>query len=118
MCIAYSTLCEIYGSGHYIIEPDVEKIRYYSCLAAMRGVMDERVTRGDIERKAGNYSRAYKHFLIAARAGYQESLKDVREGFEAGYVTKDEYAHALREFQRRRDEAMSDDRGENSCHFM
>ena len=59
-----------------------------------------------------------KHFLIAARAGYQESLKDVREGFEAGYVTKDEYAHALREFQRRRDEAMSDDRGENSCHFM
>lgn len=47
---------------------------------------------------AGNFARAYKHHGIGAKAGDEECLKLVEVGFEHGFVTKDEYAGALRGF--------------------
>jgi len=40
-----------------------------------------------------------KHFMIAARAGCDTSLKEVGEGYKVGHVTKDEYARTLRAYQ-------------------
>ena len=36
--------------------------------------------------------RAMKHFIIAAKSGFGDSLKEVGDGCKAGHVTKAEYA--------------------------
>ena len=51
-----------------------------------------------------------KHFLLAARAGNANALNMVKQGFMHGYVTKEEYANTLREYQKGRDEMKSDAR--------
>ena len=43
---------------------------------------------GCIEVDAGNVHRAYKHFILSARAGYKDSLDAVKEGFIHGLVPK------------------------------
>ena len=40
-----------------------------------------------------------KHFMIAAKAGFDLSLKEVGEGYKRGHVTKDEYAQTLRAYK-------------------
>ena len=35
---------------------------------------------------------SYEHYMIAAKSGYDNSLKAVGVGYKAGHVTKDEYA--------------------------
>ena len=47
----------------------------------------------------GNLNRAMKHFMIAAKSGYDISLKEVGKGYKAGLITKDEYARTLRAYQ-------------------
>ena len=54
---------------------------------------------GCVEFEAGNEHRAYKHFILSARAGDMESLDKAKQGFVKGYVTKDEYAKTLRAYQ-------------------
>ena len=54
--------------------------------------------------------RAMKHFMIAARSGYDESLKKVGEGYKAGHVTKDDYTKSLRAYQCSIDEMKSEGR--------
>jgi len=59
----------------------------------MSGDMKARHNLGCVEVDAGNYHRAYKHFILSARAGDKDSLDAVKIGFRKGYVTKDEYAN-------------------------
>lgn len=63
-----------------------------------------------MEGEAGNKHRAWKHFLLAARAGDKDSLDKVKDGFMWNVVTKDEYADALRANQKIHDETKSDNR--------
>ena len=81
------------------VEVDKKKAKYYYELAAMHGNVDARYNLGCVEKEAGNYNRAFKHFILSARAGYKEALDDVRIGFKRGYVTTDEYANTLRAYQ-------------------
>ena len=62
------------------------------------------------EGQAGDHNRAYKHYMIAASAGSKPSLDDIKEGYIAGYVTKDEYANTLRAYQKSVDEMKSEAR--------
>ena len=48
--------------------------------------------------------------MIGAIAGLENSLAEVKEGFIKGFVTKDEYTDALRGYQKRQDDTMSDAR--------
>ena len=57
---------------------------------------------GCVERNAGNFHRAYKHFILAARAGDDKSLDHVKKGL-GGIITNDEYANTLRAYQNRGD---------------
>ena len=57
-----------------------------------------------------NYDRAFKHYILAARAGYKQSLDNVKIGYMYGVITKDEYANTLRAYQSRQDEMKSKDR--------
>ena len=92
------------------VEMDKKKAKHYFELAAMKGDIDARHNLGCVELDAGNGHRAYKHFIIAAKAGDKGSLDEVKEGFMNGMITKDEYANTLRAHQPRQDEMQSDDR--------
>ena len=76
----------------------------------MDGNVPARYNLGCGEGNAGNYHRAFKHFILSARAGDNISLDKVKAGFINGIVTKDEYANILRAFQSRQDEMKSDQR--------
>ena len=97
-------------SGYRGAEVDMNKAKYYWELAAMGGQVVARHNLGCLEGHAGNNERAKKHFIIAARGGYKESLDMVKVGFMHGDVTKDEYANTLRAHQQRLDEMKSDAR--------
>ena len=73
----------------------------------MAGDINSRHNLGCLEVNAGNYDRAYKHFLLSARAGDTNSLDSVKIGFREGSVTKDEYENTLRAYQSRHDETKS-----------
>ena len=47
----------------------------------------------------------------------EESLKDVKLGFQRGYITKDEYAGALRAYQQQKENTTSAARDEFLAHY-
>jgi len=67
---------------------------------------------GSIEFESGNIQRAKKHMIIAARAGKEDSLACIKNGFRRGFVTKDEYANTLRAYHEseRQNEMKSEER--------
>ena len=40
--------------------------------------------------------RAVKHYIIAANLGYDHSLENIKRLYKRGYVSKDDFAAALR----------------------
>jgi TPR repeat protein len=94
------------------VEIDEEKARYYYELAAINGSIAARHNIGfmELQTGTGNHQRAMKHFIIAARAGDDESLDVVKGGYMNGFVIKEEYANTLRECQKSQDEMKSDAR--------
>ena len=103
---AYFNLGNSYSVGRGV-EIDMKKAMHYFELAAIKGNVQ---ARNNLGAQAGNNHRATKHFIIAAKAGFKLSLENVKRGFMHGYVTKDEYANALREYQKSQDEMKSDAR--------
>lgn len=102
----YFNLGVAYEKGRGV-ERDEKKAKHYYELSAMDGDITGRNNLGCMEYEAGNHYRAFKHLIIAAKAGLEESLDAVKQGFMAGYITKDEYASTLRVHQQRLDEVKS-----------
>ncbi len=78
---------------------DKAKEMYYLEEAAIGGHPTARYTLGVTELKDGNTERAVKHWIIAAKQGYDHSIKALMEAFKGGYVSKKVLATALREHQ-------------------
>jgi len=93
-------------------EQDVEKAVYHMKLAAIGGHEGARYTLGILEKERGDINRAMKHYMIAARSGYDTALKAVCAGYKAGHVTKDDYAKTLRTYQHSCDEMKSEQRSQ------
>ena len=89
---------------------DLKKAKYYYELAAMGGDVFARANIGAIECNAGNVDRAVKHYMIAAGAGCDDSLKEIRECFLNGNATKDDFEKALRAHKEAQDEMKSEQR--------
>ena len=100
-------ICYMLGKGG---EVDKKKGRHFFELAAMNGDVQARHNLAALEGQAGNITRAYKHFIIAAKSGDKQSLEPIKKGFMRGHVTKDEYANTLRAYQKIQDEMKSDTR--------
>ena len=94
------------------VERDEKKANHYYELAAMGGDVDARHNLGSFEGSAGNYDRAVKHWMISARAGLDESLKEIQKCYMKGLVTKDDFEKALRAHKEAKDEMKSDQREE------
>ena len=103
----YFSLGISYEKGHGVAMNDKTAKKYYE-LAAINGHVKARHNLGVIEWEIGNIQRAYKHFIIAAKSGWEHSLNAVKQGFMTGFVTKDEYANTLRVCQKRNDEMKSE----------
>ena len=82
------------------VERDEKKAKHFWELAAMGGDADSRYSLGVVEERAGNMSRALKHHMIAAGCGYDLSLKRIKEFYTNGHAAKDDYAKALRSYQK------------------
>ena len=93
------------------VEKDMKKATKYWELAAMGGDAFARHNLGLIEEnEQGSTNRAVKHWMIAAGAGFDESLKSIRKCFMAGLATKDDSERALRAHKEAKDEMKSDQR--------
>ena len=109
------------GQAYHVgdgVEIDTKKAKRYWERAAMRGNDSARHCLGVLEGKHNSSdNRAKKHFMIAARAGYDESLKTIRDMFMAGHVTKEEYEKTLRAHKDSHNEMQSDqrDRAIDAC---
>jgi TPR repeat protein len=102
---AYHNLGNFYAQGMGV-DTDEENAKHYYELAAIGGNVLARNNLGCMEGQTGNIHRAMKHFLISARL----TLDTIKSGFRSGIVTKDEYANALRSYQKSQDEMKSEAR--------
>ena len=108
--LAYYNLGNCYTNEGRGVEIDKKKAKHYYELAAMNGNVKARYKLGCMEGEAGNYQRACKHFMLAAKSGHEGSLEMVTKGFRSGYITKDEYESTLRAYHESQTEMKSEDR--------
>ena len=106
---AYHNLANSYLNGEGVDE-DIKEAEKHWELAAMGGDAKARYNLGAWEKRAGNISRAMKHWMIAAWAGCDGSLKHIRVGFFKGHVTKDDFETTSRAHKEATDEVKSDQR--------
>ena len=95
---AHYNLSCLYHEGKGV-EKDTKKKMYHLEEAAMGGHPIARDNLGCEEMCNGRIDRAYKHFIIAANLGYDDALEEVKKGFMKGFVSKEDYAAALRGHQ-------------------
>jgi len=96
-----------YGEG---VEIDLKKAFHYYEVAAIGGNVKARFNLGNHEASAGDMERALKHHMIAARGGYADSLKRIKQMYTNGHATKDDYTKALQSYQAYLGEIKSDAR--------
>ena len=88
LSIAYSM-----GQG---VENDEKKQVYHLEQAAILGHPDARYNLAWYEEKNGEIERAVKHWIIAANLGDDESIQKLKKYYKHGFVSKEDFAAALR----------------------
>ncbi|KAK1733468.1 Sel1-like repeat family protein [Skeletonema marinoi] len=81
------------------VEKDLKKEVYHLEQAAIGGHPLARYNLGANEKNNGRMDRAVKHWIIAAKLGYDASLDALKGGYEDGLVSKEDFAAALRAHQ-------------------
>ena len=97
-----------FGKGKEV-KRDEKKGLYHLRIAAIGGMLESRHVLGEVYLQESP-KLAYKHFLISAQAGHDESLKKVKTGYAEGHVEKDVFAKVLRAHQASKDSAKSEAR--------
>jgi len=116
---AHHTLGSMYSEGMGV-EKDAAKALHYYRLAAIGGNIHSRHALG-VRAYFGEPQQvelAMKHWLLAAEAGHDESLKNIKFGYQNGCVTKDVFAKTLRAHQSATDEIKSDQRDKAMEYYL
>lgn len=92
---AHHKLGNCYFDGEGVAEDHAKAVQHWK-KAAMLGNIDSRNSLGVYEVENGNYGRAARHYLIAAKMGESVSLNNIKEMFVGGIATKEHYAEALK----------------------
>ncbi|EJK74004.1 hypothetical protein THAOC_04346, partial [Thalassiosira oceanica] len=108
---ALNNLGVAYHSGAGV-KQDLAKGIHFWRKAAMQGHDQCRHNLGCDELREGNYDRAVRHFLIAAKMGFAHSFVVIRDMFAKGTATKEQYAEALKGYQDAVEEMKNSDRDE------
>jgi hypothetical protein len=93
----YQLAC-FYGEGKGV-EKDVKKELYHLEQAAIGGDAIARYNLGIEVEENGRMDRAMKHWVIAAALGHDGSLNALKDSYEDGLVSKEDFAAALRAHQ-------------------
>eukprot|EP00986_Skeletonema_menzelii_P007079 scaffold2734_cov76-Skeletonema_menzelii.AAC.3 len=109
--MAHYLLSFLYRDGQGV-EKDEKKALHHLTEAAIGGDSDARYSLGCLEKEKGREDRAVKHYIIAAKLGYDRSLESVKDLYKAGQVSKDDFAAALRGHQAAVDATKSPQREE------
>ncbi len=88
----------MYGRGHGV-DVDRKKEIHHLEKAAIGGHHKAKNSLGQEEWNNGQYERAMKHTIIAAKLGDDESVNNLRMGYEKGVLSKEDFAEALRAHQ-------------------
>ena len=107
--MAQSKLARQYMTGEGVTQDQAKSFRFLE-EAAMKGQVAARHNLGCLEDQKGNYERAARHYLIAAKMGYHVSLGQIKEMFAHGEVTEGLYAEALKGYQDSVNETKSPER--------
>ena len=106
----YKVSCLFYeGEG---VAKDHKMFMYHLEIAAIGGHHIARHNLGAYEYRNKRIGRAMQHWIIAANLGYDDALERVKKGFQRGWVSKDDYAAALRGHQAAVDATKSQQREE------
>ncbi len=95
---SHYNLSTMYRDGEGV-EKDMKKQIYHLGEAAIGGHPWARYNLGFEEGRNRRYERAMKHFIIAAKLGFDDALEKVKAGFAAGVVSKEDFEAALRGHQ-------------------
>ena len=113
---AHYDLGRAYFVGYDGLEKDAKKAKYHWEKAAVGSgpnCTPARYMLGYIEESDGNPHLAVKHFLIAAREGYDLSMDAIKNSFlryHSPFITKELYGQTLRAWKEAKDEMKSDQR--------
>eukprot|EP00956_Cyclotella_meneghiniana_P037357 scaffold137227_cov26-Cyclotella_meneghiniana.AAC.3 len=107
--LAHYNLGTMYYNGDGM-EIDKKKSIHHWQIAAIMGNVAARNNLGCAELEDGNYQRAMKHFMIAARCGWNKSLDNLMRCFRDGLVTKEDLEKTLQDYQASCDETRSEQR--------
>ena len=113
---ACCALGRAYHCGDGVEQDEARGVRYFE-KAAMLGNVDARHILGRLECQNGNWDRAVRHFLIAAKMGDKDSLEDIKRLFAEGDATKSQHAEALEGYQDALEEMKSPAREEAKPFF-
>jgi tetratricopeptide (TPR) repeat protein len=113
---AHYLLGNMYLNGEGVDEDD-EKLVYHYEKAAIGGHFMARHILGRIEEGNGNTDRAVKHLIIAAKLGYEISMKQLWDDFKDGNITKEDLDTTLRTHQAAIDETKSEQRDAADAFF-
>ena len=92
---AHYKLSEMYSEGHGV-EKNEKKEIYHVEEAAIKGHPNARAFLAGYEENKGRNDRAVKHWIIAANLGDDDSMKKLKESYKCGFVSKEDFAAALR----------------------
>ena len=90
---------------------EAKGIHYWES-AVVQGDAKSRQSLGAAEASKGNYDRAVRHLLIAAKMGLKESLDVIKDMFAMGHATKTQYLEGLKGYQDAVEETKSPQRDE------
>jgi len=95
---AHNNLGVIYRVGHAVDKHEKKAVYHYE-KAAIGGHHIARFKLACYEQKNGNLERAVKHFIIAAKLGLKESMKELWKHYSAGNIAKEDLDATLRSHQ-------------------
>jgi hypothetical protein len=95
---AHYQLSIFYHEG-LCVEKDMKKKVYHFEQAAIGGHDIARYNLGSVEEQKGRMDRAVKHWIIAATLGHDLSLDALKDSFQTGVLSKENFASALRAHQ-------------------
>ncbi len=107
--MAHYNLSVMYQLGEGV-EKDLKKAVYHLEEAAIGGHPQARFKLANHEGRNGRGDRTLKHFIIAANIGHDKALGMLKENFQRGFLSKDDYEAALRGHQAAVDATKSEQR--------
>ncbi len=113
---AHYNLSVMYSKGEGV-ERDEKKKSYHLEEAAIGGHPDARYNLGCHTGNAGRIDIAMRHFIIAAKLGFNDALEEVKKGFQRGEVSKEDFEAALRGHQAAVDATKSEQREEAHAFY-